>query len=116
MEDNKSNYGSSLLVPSVQELAKDPSLTVPSRYIRHDQDQSLTSENDHALHFSHQIPVIDFQKLLSEKSTGSGSDSEFEKLHLACKDWGFFQVHTFIVLRHDQLIIYRKYVRIISSS
>ncbi|KAF3442331.1 hypothetical protein FNV43_RR16247 [Rhamnella rubrinervis] len=92
MEENKSNYGSSLLVPSVQELAKDPNLTVPSRYIRHDQRQSLNSEDDKALHFPHQIPVIDFEKLISEESTGSGSDPELEKLHLACKDWGFFQL------------------------
>ncbi|KAF3442328.1 hypothetical protein FNV43_RR16244 [Rhamnella rubrinervis] len=94
MEENKSNYGSSLLVPSVQELANDPNLTVPSRYIRHDQHQSLISEDDPALHFPHQIPVIDFEKLISEESTGfvSDSDSELEKLHLVCKDWGFFQL------------------------
>ena len=92
MEENKFNVcGKSLLVPSVQELAKDPNLTVPSRYIQ--DDQTLISDDDHALNFpGHQIPVIDFQKLVSEQS--NGSDSELEKFHLACKEWGFFQVRT----------------------
>ncbi|KAF3442334.1 hypothetical protein FNV43_RR16250 [Rhamnella rubrinervis] len=83
MEQNKCSYGSSLLVPSVQELAKDPNLTVPSRYIRHDQDQSLISEHDHALHFPHQVPVIDFQKLISEKSSASEEVEGFGQAFVA---------------------------------
>ncbi|KAF3442321.1 hypothetical protein FNV43_RR16237 [Rhamnella rubrinervis] len=90
MEKTKPLYARSLLVPSVQGLAKDPNFTIPSRYIRTDQDQPLLSDNDHALCFPHQIPVIDFQKLLADES--NGSDSELEKFHLACKDWGFFQL------------------------
>ncbi|KAF3434297.1 hypothetical protein FNV43_RR25400 [Rhamnella rubrinervis] len=92
MEENKCTFsGKSLLVPSVQELAKDSNLTLPSRYIQRDDDQPLISDDDHALNLAdHQIPVIDFHKLLSEQS--NGSDSELEKFHLACKEWGFFQI------------------------
>ncbi|KAF3442327.1 hypothetical protein FNV43_RR16243 [Rhamnella rubrinervis] len=93
MEDNNFSLGRSLLVPSVQEIAKKQSnLTVPSRYIRTDQDPLIPiSDDDHALYFPHQIPVIDFQKLMSEEST-TACDSELAKLHLACKEWGFFQL------------------------
>ena len=83
-------YGSSLLVPSVQELAKEPLINVPSKYIRSDQhDQTnnkIASVSD--------IPVIDFQTLVSGGS--SSSESELANLHLACKDWGFFQVFVFV--------------------
>ncbi|KAF3450450.1 hypothetical protein FNV43_RR06532 [Rhamnella rubrinervis] len=84
--------GNSLSVPSVQELAKDPSLsTVPPRYIRHHQDPPIipfiTSSS------LPQVPVIDMKKLLihldhQEEFMGS----ELEKFHFACKDWGFFQL------------------------
>ncbi|KAH7512707.1 hypothetical protein FEM48_Zijuj12G0119200 [Ziziphus jujuba var. spinosa] len=87
MEENKSLFGSSLLVPSVQELVKkEPNLSVPSRYIRANQDPIFFSNQL----CSPQIPVIDLQKLISVESTAS----ELENLHSACKDWGFFQVHT----------------------
>nr|KYP57143.1 Protein SRG1 [Cajanus cajan] len=35
-----------------------------------------------------EIPVIDMQNLLSHES----GSSELDKLHLACKEWGFFQL------------------------
>ncbi|KAI3824390.1 hypothetical protein L1987_05848 [Smallanthus sonchifolius] len=35
-----------------------------------------------------QVPIIDMERLLSEDSV----QSEVEKLHLACRDWGFFQL------------------------
>ncbi|KAJ0101801.1 hypothetical protein Patl1_04962 [Pistacia atlantica] len=35
-----------------------------------------------------EIPVINMQKLISEESM----DSELNKLHFACKEWGFFQL------------------------
>ncbi|KAH7512709.1 hypothetical protein FEM48_Zijuj12G0119400 [Ziziphus jujuba var. spinosa] len=80
MEENKSIYGSSLLVPSVQELVKkEANLTVPSRYVRANQDPILFSSQL----CSPQIPVIDLQKLISVESAAS----EFENLHSACKDW-----------------------------
>lgn len=88
MEQNKSTYGNSLLVPSVQELVKkEPILSVPSRYVRPDQDPIFLSDQ---LCFP-QIPVVDLQKLISAESTAS----ELENLHSACKDWGFFQVHIY---------------------
>ena len=101
LEESKSNaYGKALLVPSVQELAKDFNLTVPSRYIR--SDQPLISDDDHALNFPDlQIPVIDFQRLVSNES-----NSELEKFHLACKEWGFFQVRTFIPSSLSTICIY----------
>ncbi|KAF3450534.1 hypothetical protein FNV43_RR06619 [Rhamnella rubrinervis] len=59
--------GISLAVPSVQELAKDPSLSkVPPRYVRHDQDPVI-----HSLH--QEVPVIDISKLLLD----SGHQEEF---------------------------------------
>ncbi|KAF3442326.1 hypothetical protein FNV43_RR16242 [Rhamnella rubrinervis] len=87
MANNNFSFGSSLLVPSLQELAKESNLTVPSRYIRTDQDRLVSiSDDDHGLHFLDQIPVIDLQKLISDEST------ELAKFHSACKDWGFFQL------------------------
>ncbi|CAJ1957736.1 unnamed protein product [Sphenostylis stenocarpa] len=78
--------GTSLLVPSVQELAKESISNLPQRYIQpqHGQEMVLTQELNHTL----QIPVIDMQRLLSQQS----GTSELNKLHLACKEWGFFQV------------------------
>ncbi|KAJ0080707.1 hypothetical protein Patl1_10269 [Pistacia atlantica] len=75
---------SSLPVPSVQELAKEPLTTLPPRYVRSDQDPPFTS-NATSLP---PLPVIDLQKLLS----GDLTDSELDKLHDACKEWGFFQL------------------------
>lgn len=79
------NFGKSLLVPSVQELAKEPIVKIPIRYVRHDQDPR---SND--IHMS-SVPVVNLQSLL----IGESLNYELEKLHSACKDWGFFQVFTF---------------------
>ncbi|KAL9323857.1 hypothetical protein ACSQ67_008714 [Phaseolus vulgaris] len=87
MEDiTKNPSGTSLLVPSVQELSKQNLRTVPQRYIQphHDQHMLLISQEAHSL----EIPVIDMHNLLSAES----KSLELEKLHLACKDWGFFQL------------------------
>ncbi|KAL6991355.1 hypothetical protein U1Q18_009469, partial [Sarracenia purpurea var. burkii] len=77
--------GGSLPVPNVQELAKEPLKTVPPRYVRLDQDNPVVFDT---VNYLPQIPIIDLQNLLC------GDDdvnSEFQKLDLACKDWGFFQ-------------------------
>ena len=71
----------SLLVPSVQELTKNKIEAIPSRYCRPDHEDLIISEADGLP----ELPVIDMQSLLSE-------ESELAKLHLACKEWGFFQV------------------------
>ncbi|WVZ10689.1 hypothetical protein V8G54_015219 [Vigna mungo] len=62
MEAEEPKLGSSLLTESVKEIATTDPLP--------------------------QLPVIDLNKLLSEQVKGS----ELQKLHLACKQWGFFQL------------------------
>ena len=92
MEDIENPSGTSLLVPSVQELAKEKLSAVPPRYIQH--EDLVISDADH-------VPVIDMQRLLS---TESGT-SELAKLHHACKEWGFFQV-SLLLLSFFSLAIY----------
>lgn len=85
MEKIKNPSGTSLLVPSVQELAKDGKIsTVPQRYIQPNHEDLILFEVDTNL----EIPVIDMHNLLSQEF----GSSELVKLHLACKDWGFFQL------------------------
>ncbi|XP_047312930.1 protein SRG1-like [Impatiens glandulifera] len=83
-----SSLGSSLLVPSVQELVKKQQLhSVPSRYIHTDQYRLISSHhNDDDL----AIPIIDLGMLIC----GDDQDHEIElnKLDFACKEWGFFQL------------------------
>ncbi|GMY37829.1 protein SRG1-like [Fagus crenata] len=86
MEQKLTNLGSSLPVPCVQELAEDPLTMVPPRYVRVDQDPPVVS-NTSSLP---QVPVIDMQSLLSKDLIVM--DTELEKLHHACKHWGFFQL------------------------
>ncbi|KAL8265894.1 hypothetical protein R6Q59_003238 [Mikania micrantha] len=83
MEPRGRSLGSSLLVPSVQELAKESLSEVPSRYVRTDQQEPVVTTC-----LSSELPVIDMERLLSHGS----ADYELERLHLACKDWGFFQL------------------------
>ncbi|XP_017641322.1 protein SRG1-like [Gossypium arboreum] len=88
MERNskESNVGSSVLVPSVQELAKQPSSAIPNRYLRPELERDAVAHGggDQVL----EIPVIDMQRLDSEESM----NSEIHKLDFACKEWGFFQL------------------------
>ncbi|RVX10787.1 Protein SRG1 [Vitis vinifera] len=53
------SLGSSLLVPSVQELAKDSLTTVPPRYLRPEQDPPFSSQSTSQTPLPH-IPIIDF--------------------------------------------------------
>jgi len=76
----------SILVPSVQELAKEPLTKVPERYVLPDHETVVLSNTTS----SPQVPVIDLAKLLSQYLNLKGH--ELEKLHFACKEWGFFQV------------------------
>ncbi|KAL6991343.1 hypothetical protein U1Q18_009458 [Sarracenia purpurea var. burkii] len=85
MDPKLMKLGSSLPVPIVQELAKEPLKVVPNKYVRPDQDHPIVFDTV----YLPQIPIIDLQKLLF------GDDhlnSELQKLHHACKDWGFFQL------------------------
>ncbi|XP_061340688.1 protein SRG1-like [Gastrolobium bilobum] len=76
------NLGTSMPVPSVQELAKQPMTKVPEQYVRPNQDPPVVSYTTSLP----QVPVIDLNKLLSEDAT------ELEKLDHGCKEWGFFQL------------------------
>lgn len=82
MEAEAQSLGLSLSVPSVQQVAKENPNIVPSRYIREDVESPASAKSCSAAN----VPVIDMQKLLSEES------EEFQKLHLACRDWGFFHL------------------------
>ncbi|WMV15695.1 hypothetical protein MTR67_009080 [Solanum verrucosum] len=77
----KMNFGKSLLVPSVQELAKQHLTNIPSRYVHPKQESPAISAGA-------SVPVIDLQTLISRDSM----DSELQKLHSACQQWGFLQV------------------------
>ncbi|KAF8391139.1 hypothetical protein HHK36_023440 [Tetracentron sinense] len=84
MEAKVVSLGSSLPVPSVQELAKDPVIGVPPRYVRPDQDPPIVSDTS----LVSEVPVIDMERLVS----GENKDLELARLHSACKEWGFFQL------------------------
>ncbi|KAL3739741.1 hypothetical protein ACJRO7_021072 [Eucalyptus globulus] len=88
MDANLTKLGSSLLVPSVLELAKEAISEVPARYVRTDQDYMFM--HDDQATSSLQVPVIDLSKLSS--SNDHTMESELEMLHAACRDWGFFQL------------------------
>jgi hypothetical protein len=71
-----------ILAPSVQELAKQGIQKVPEQYLQPNQDPVLVSNISSLT----QLPIINLDKLLFE------DDNELEKLDQACKEWGFFQV------------------------
>ncbi|KAJ1430563.1 Non-heme dioxygenase N-terminal domain [Sesbania bispinosa] len=75
----------SLAVPFVQEIAKEALTTVPERYVRPHHERPILCTTTTPLP---QVPVIDLSKLLSQDLKGP----ELERLHHACKDWGFFQL------------------------
>ncbi|GAB4831545.1 hypothetical protein Ancab_005553 [Ancistrocladus abbreviatus] len=78
------SLGKSLLVPSVQELAKETLTinTIPPRYIQH-VHPPLPSESGLA---DLQLPTISMEALVS------GNPQELQKLHAASQHWGFFQL------------------------
>ncbi|XP_047339154.1 S-norcoclaurine synthase 1-like [Impatiens glandulifera] len=76
---NKRTFGGSLPVENVQQLFSKNSKQVPTRYLR----PELTTDNIWSK-TSLQVPIIDMSKL--------STDKESTHLHIACKDWGFFQL------------------------
>ncbi|XP_059289635.1 protein SRG1-like [Lycium ferocissimum] len=80
----KLNFGKSLLVPSVQELAKEHLTNIPARYVHSEQESPAICAGASVP----TVPVIDLQKLIS----GDSMNSELQKLHSACQEWGFLQV------------------------
>jgi len=94
MAETKNPSGTSLLVPSVQELAKQNLATVPQRYIQPQHQQQVVHISQQPNVGTLEIPVIDMHRLLSQES----GTSELDKLHFACKEWGFFQVSSIFSL------------------
>ncbi|XP_055807991.1 protein SRG1-like [Solanum dulcamara] len=88
MEEARNLGGSNLKAPSVQELAKRQLASVPPRYV-YDDIEKISYNSSMLLP---QLPVIDMEKLLSNVGDGHDGDLELERLHFACKEWGFFQV------------------------
>ncbi|XVE57489.1 hypothetical protein DITRI_Ditri04bG0095200 [Diplodiscus trichospermus] len=76
---NRDGFGGSLPVENVQALASKNLKDIPSRYIRPEVEFDVVSIDE-----SLQIPVIDMSKL--------GQDDEQRKFHMACREWGFFQL------------------------
>lgn len=82
---SRKDLGGSLPVENVQALASNTLKEIPPRYIRPEIEHEPASVED-----SLQIPVVDMNKLNDDDD-----DDELAKLHLACKEWGFFQVYIF---------------------
>ncbi|XP_061362595.1 oxoglutarate-dependent flavonoid 7-O-demethylase 1-like [Gastrolobium bilobum] len=76
---------SSQTVVSIQELAKKSITSLPqfSYMVRDNDERGAINET-----LSPEIPTIDFEKLIH----GDSTQLEQEKLHSACRDWGFFQL------------------------
>ncbi|XP_055803660.1 uncharacterized protein LOC129872804 [Solanum dulcamara] len=86
MEEARSRkLGGSLKVPNVQQLAKQQLAAVPPRYIRND----IENQSHSSIVILPQVPVIDMKKLLE---IGDDDDTELNRFHLACQEWGFFQL------------------------
>ncbi|KAK0592597.1 hypothetical protein LWI29_022056 [Acer saccharum] len=82
-EDEGLGWGKSLPVPSVQEMVRKDSQSVPERYIQEHNNRPLDSEFSPDLC---EIPIINFSLL------ANGDEEEQRKLDIACKEWGFFQI------------------------
>lgn len=79
----------SLPVENVQSFASNNLNAIPPRYIREEAESDDLLDNE-----SLQIPVIDMNQLVVGQI---GYEDEMKRLHLACKDWGFFQVIVSII-------------------
>ncbi|KAK9120667.1 hypothetical protein Syun_018284 [Stephania yunnanensis] len=76
MATEKEEYFATLPVPNVQDLSSNVVNEIPDRYIRPEFQSELVCDDN-----SFEIPVIDFSRILDERT----------KLHTACEEWGFFQ-------------------------
>ncbi|XP_062119481.1 S-norcoclaurine synthase 1-like [Humulus lupulus] len=79
------DYGGSLPVENVQELASKNQTKIPPRYVRPEAELDPISVLE-----SLELPVINMTKLLDDRHPLH--HDELAKLHLTCKDWGFFQL------------------------
>ncbi|ONK56380.1 uncharacterized protein A4U43_C10F7870 [Asparagus officinalis] len=83
--DEKSKAIGSLPVPNVQSLSEEfhGSESIPLRYLRAEAElDPVVSDDDW------EIPIVDFSRLIDPEL----SAQESARLHLACRDWGFFQL------------------------
>lgn len=72
--------------PNVQEMVRSNPLKIPEKFILKNIDQQDKPNNTRHNLSSDDIPIIDLSLL------SSGHKEELNKLDLACKEWGFFQV------------------------
>ncbi|KAJ0082959.1 hypothetical protein Patl1_10298 [Pistacia atlantica] len=72
-------------IVSVQELNKDPNITVPNSYFRPDQEPPKLLNGNH---YFPAIPTIDLERLVSKEQ----AEFELAKLESTCKEWGIFQL------------------------
>ncbi|KAL6142142.1 hypothetical protein ACLB2K_060425 [Fragaria x ananassa] len=75
--------------PNVQELVGSDPLKIPEKHLlknidEQDKPKSIETTCDDLS--SDDIPIVDFSLL------ASGNEEELNKLDLACKEWGFFQL------------------------
>ncbi|CAI8612670.1 unnamed protein product [Vicia faba] len=76
-------FAPSLPVPNVQEMVKMNPFQVPIRYMRNQEEMEKVN---YMPHLSSDIPVIDLTLI------SNGNIKEMQKLDIACKEWGFFQI------------------------
>ena len=95
-EEGGLGWGKSIPVPSVQEMVRNDQDSVPERYIQ--EHENRPHVNEHAPLTSYEIPVIDFT-LLAKKD-----EDELKRLDLSCKEWGFFQVLSPLLLNISLLL------------
>lgn len=81
MAQNNENIGREI---SVQELIKNPFVEIPQKYIT-DQEPAIFSDKT-------AVPIVDMKRYLFHQTKAS----ELENFHSACKEWGIFQVLSFL--------------------
>ncbi|KAK8944437.1 hypothetical protein KSP39_PZI008469 [Platanthera zijinensis] len=81
-------FGGCMKVDNVQALAALLSADIPQRYVRPEREEDIIVFNGDEDKDSggDDIPVVDFGRLLAPQF----SKDEAARLHLACKEWGFF--------------------------
>ncbi|KAK8945189.1 S-norcoclaurine synthase 1 [Platanthera zijinensis] len=75
-------------VENVQALAVKVGAEIPQRYVRGERQEEDTVIDGNQDSNEKDIPVIDFGRLFDPE----WCDEEAERLHFACRDWGFFHV------------------------
>jgi hypothetical protein len=74
----------------LDEVINKPQMGIPEMFIRSDKEPLIDLSINDKTNPLPTIPIFDFQTLLC----AGDNSTELNKLFLACKDWGFFQVCT----------------------